>query len=934
MPRGGDVLTQGSTGLVGREAERGRVDAFVAAVAEGPRTLVLKGEAGIGKTTLWRHAVERCREAGIEVLLTRSFQEEMPLALVGLVDLFEHVDEAVVAPSTDDPLQRGRAVLAALRRLTIQAPTVIAIDDLHWLDSASARALRYAVRRLETERVGVLATMREASDAPDPLGVAATRSPGQHETLELGPLSHGALRRVLDAVVASISRPALRRIHAVSGGNPLYAIELARGLGGDGRSFRLWDGLPLPDSLQAAIAERLKRAPDMLDPLLEAVAAAGPTSVVELRAMLPTEDVGALLAAAEREALLVVEDDLAVRFAHPLLGSAVYSRMRPLARGSLHGVLAERTGDPDARARHLALSTHVPDSAIAELLEDAAGRASSRGALDLAAEFASHSLRLTPDDDGDAARRRALAEIGHLAAAGEVGRALELVDRMIEVLPAGPKRVDALVRRAELQGDDFERVEVLLVQALEEAGEDELARGRVLDELGFLRGSFRGDFHTGIQNAREALEIAERLGDRALELSAAIAVADMEHIAGTPRRDLNERAVAIEAEIGCPPFTWGSARVHHAKLLRQLGDLRGARAIFESLYAEVLRSGDERSRPNALYDLACLECYSGNLAAAEELAREATEAARDTEDTHVGVWALYPRALVAAWRGDAAETRATTDAILDWASRRGSRPTEARARSLLGLLALSEGATETAVRELEEATRLVEEMGLLNSVTIPARPDAIEALAGAGDVDSAEALLGRLEAHSEGVENPLLHGLVGRSRGIVLAARGEAEAGAAHLERAAADLGRLGFRPDAARATLALGRALLRAGHRGRAADALADARTRFAAMGAMLWEARAAEELDRAAPGRATGELTRAERRVAALVAEGRRNREIAAALLMSTATVEAHLTRIYRKLEIRSRTELARLVADGHVPVVGAAPVDDTPGDLRLKM
>ncbi len=686
-------------------------------------------------------------------------------------------------------------------------------------------------------------------------------------------------------------------------------------------------GCGSPDSLHAAIAGHLQRAPEALDPLLEAVAAVGPTTVADLRALLPAEDVAALLATAEREALLVVEDDLTVRFAHPLLGSAVYGRMRPLARGALHGELAERTGDPDARARHLALSTHEPDPAIAQLLEDAAGRASSRGALDLAAEFAGHSLRLTPPEAADAARRRALAEIGHLAAAGEVGRALELVDGMIDALPAGPLRVDALVRRAELQGDDFERVEVLLVQALEEAGEDELARGRVLDELGFLRGSFRGDFETGIANAREALEIAERLGDRALELSAAIAVADLEHIAGTPRRDLNERAVALEAEIGCPPFTWGSARVHLAKLLRQLGDLPGSRRLFEELYAEIQRSGDERSRPNALYDLACLECYSGNLAAAEQLARQATEAARDTEDAHVGVWALYPRALVAAWRGDAAETRATTAAILDWATRRGSRPTEARARSLLGLLALSEGATETAVRELGEATRLVEEMGLLNSVTIPARPDAIEALAGAGDVESAEALLARLEAHAAGVDNPLLHGLVDRSRGIVLAARGEAEAGAAHLGRAADDLGRLGFRPDAARARLALGRALLRAGHRARAADALADARTRFAEMGALLWEARAAEELERAAPGRATGELTRAERRVAALVAEGHRNREIAAALLMSTATVEAHLTRIYRKLEIRSRTELARLVADGRVAVTGAAPAHDAP-------
>ncbi|MEX2546448.1 MAG: AAA family ATPase [Chloroflexota bacterium] len=921
MIASGGLAARGFPGLVGREAERRRIDAFVAAVAERSRTLVIKGEAGIGKTTLWRHAVEQCREAGYTVLVTRPSQEEMPLALVGLVDLFEDVDETVAASVPDGhPLQRGRAVLEAVRRAATQAPTVIAIDDLQWLDSASARALRYAFRRLEAEPVGLLAAVRLQPDGADPLGLAETQVPGQHETLEPGPLSLGALRRVVDQVVTAISRPTLRHVHAVSGGNPLYAIELAHGLARDERGFRLWDGLPLPDSLQAAIAERLKRAPAELDPLLEAVAAVGPTPVRELRATLPDENVDALVATAEREALLVVENDLTVRFAHPLLGSAVYSRMRPLARRSLHADLAGRTGDPDVRARHLALSTEEADAQVAQLLEDAAGRASARGARDLAAEFARHSLRLTPPYDTDAARRRAAAEIGHLAAAGEVGRALELADRLVDALPVGPARVEALVRRAELQGEDFERVEALLVQAVEEAGEDELARGRVLDELGFLRGSLLGDVHGGLESAREALAIAVRHGDRSLEMSAAIAVADLHGLAGTPRRDLTERAVAIEEEIGGQPFLWGSPRVHLAKQLRQAGDLGGSRALYNAVYEEVIRSGDERSRPFALYDLACLECYAGNLEAAEELAREATEAARDTEDTHVGVWALFPSALIAAWRGRAEQARAATDQMLEWANRRGSRPTLARARALLGLLALSEGAADTAVRELREATRLVEEMGLLNSILLPARPDAIEAFAGAGDVESAAVLLERLEQQASAVANPLLDAVVERCRGIVLAARGDADAAISHLERARASFDRLGFRPDAARAALALGRALLRAGHRTRAADAFADSRRRFARIGAPLWEARAAEELDRAAPGRASGELTRTERRVAALVVQGLRNREIAPALFMSVATVEAHLTRIYRKLDIRSRSELARLVAAGRITVAGS--------------
>jgi DNA-binding NarL/FixJ family response regulator len=152
-----------------------------------------------------------------------------------------------------------------------------------------------------------------------------------------------------------------------------------------------------------------------------------------------------------------------------------------------------------------------------------------------------------------------------------------------------------------------------------------------------------------------------------------------------------------------------------------------------------------------------------------------------------------------------------------------------------------------------------------------------------------------------------------RSRGVLLLARGDADAAGAALTHAAGELERLGYAGDAARAVLCQGRALLRGGLRSRASEAFADARARFAAIGAPLWEARAADELERVAPGRASGELTPAERRVADLVAQGRRNREIGSSLYMSVGTVEAHLTRIYRKLGIRCRSELARLVTQG---------------------
>jgi DNA-binding NarL/FixJ family response regulator len=295
------------------------------------------------------------------------------------------------------------------------------------------------------------------------------------------------------------------------------------------------------------------------------------------------------------------------------------------------------------------------------------------------------------------------------------------------------------------------------------------------------------------------------------------------------------------------------------------------------------------------------------------------EAARDAEDAHVESWIFYRLALVAAWLGQSERARAAAGRRLEAAASRGERPGIARARSVLGLLSLSEGDAGTAAGELAEAVRVLEEMGFAHPGAIPAVPDAIEALVLSADVGAADALLPRLEEQAAATGSAWAHAALERARGTLLLGADDPEAAASALETAASDFERLGFRPDAARSLLLRGRALLRGGRRTAAADALADARDRFAAMGARLWEARAAEELDRAAPGRSAGELTPTEARIAELVAEGLKNREIGQTLFISVATVEAHLTRIYRKLGIRSRSELTRLVTEGALPVAG---------------
>ncbi len=914
---GESVTPVHAASLMGRGEEIERVGAFAAALASGPHAFVIRGEPGIGKTALWRHAIGRCHEVGYQVLTTRPAQEEMALDLVGLGDLFEDADVDLVAlRREDDPFARGRFVLDALRSMGDRAPTVVAIDDVQWLDPVSAGALRYALRRFETERVGTLTAVRSDSEAPDPLALSTSLPATATDVVDLGPLGLEDLRRVLVGTVASISRPTLRRIHEVSGGNPLYAIELARGLESDGGSPSAPGAVTLPGSLQGAIAHRLDRVPPELTPLLRAASALGPTSVRELRDTLPDLEVDDLLVVAERTGLVVVEEDLEVRMSHPLVGSAIYGRMSPLERRALHASLAIVATDEDRRARHLALSTDEPDAEIAGLLEESAERARSRGAPDLAAEFARHSLRLTPADDQDASRRRAVVEVVDLAAAGDTRRALSLVDRLVADLPPGPTRAEALVQRFYVGDDHLERADALLERALGDARGDDLLRGRVLDILGWLRGMFRGDLRSGIACARESVDIADRLGDAGLRMLASAHLAHMQALAGSPRPETMADAIALADEIGGPRLG-GGPRAWRAKQLLWAGDIPGARALFETVLAEDLRTGNELERPYRLYDLALLECVSGNPGVALEHAVRGIEAARDANNADAEGWLMYPESLAKAWLGSAPEARAAAERLLMFDRGRGGLPGSARARSVLGLLALSEGDGERAVGELTRGDELLDRWGFAHPGAIPILPDLVEAHAMNGNADAARGALGRLEDQAAELGHEWCRAVVERGRGTLLIANGDPGAAIDPLQRAGATFDALGHRPDAARALLARGRALLLAGHRAAAAQVLGEARARFSGMPAPLWEARAVEQLERAAPGSGGGGLSEVELQVAGLAVRGLKNREIADALFIGVATVEAHLTRLYRKLGIRTRSELARLVADGHLEI-----------------
>ncbi len=593
-----------------------------------------------------------------------------------------------------------------------------------------------------------------------------------------------------------------------------------------------------------------------------------------------------------------------VRSSHPLLGSVALGDMDPEARRALHGRLAEVVTDPDDRARHLALASVDPDASRAAELEEAANRAGRRGAPRVAAELAAHSVRLTPIDDRAALARRAVAEILHRAAAGETGRAIAMVDAIVAGLPPGPERFAALALRV---GIDFGSAEEVLAQAQDEADADELVRGRILDLLGYMTYMYRGQLNRARELEAEALAIARRHGDAELEMLASATLAVITLLRGDPHPELLDRALELGRQVQNPRLgRWPD--VERARQCLWAGQLGEAREVFTALQTMAARSGIEFQRPFRALDMAFVEIAAGRLTAAAELVDDGLESSLDSGNASMAVWLRYPDGLVHAHLGsDEARIRHGIAEMRAWGSAHGEHTRILMARHVAGVLALAKGDGQSASAELLEGVALGRQLGFAHPGVMAVLPDAIEAAAAVGDTDLAGDLAAELEAQATALRLPWVDAAACRGRGLAMVVAGEAD-GPGLLAQAAAAFDELGYQLDAARAWWWHGRALQRAGRRRRAADVLAEARDRFAAMGATPWVEQAAVELERVAPGRATGVLTEDEARIAALVAEGRRNREIAADLYVSVATVEAHLTRIYRKLGVRSRTELSR--------------------------
>jgi DNA-binding CsgD family transcriptional regulator len=916
----------GEPSVVGRADELSQIGELLDRRDRLPAAALVVGEAGIGKTTVWLAATARAVDRGYRVLSTRPSEVETGYSFSGLADFVADVadevsaalpppqrralDAALLRESDEGSSVEERVVAAAflgtLRALADRAPVVVAVDDVQWLDAPSQAVLRFALARLRDEPVAALLTAR--GDPPD--WIRRTVAEERLTMIELRPLSVGALQDLLRARLGRpFTRPVLLRLSEASGGNPFFALELARALERRGGRIEPGRELPLPSTLEALIDERL----EMLTPEAEevcrvAAALAEPTA----RLVEASVDRGATGVEVALRAHVLEVDGERIRFTHPLLASAIAGRMAAETRRMLHGRLAALVTDPEERAHHLALEAIEPDARVANALDGAARRARARGAATAAAELAEQARRLTPPVETEEIRRRTLITAELLFEAGDAERASAILEEALDAAPAGPPRATVLRRLAQVQAEAAgpKEAAALYRSALDEVGADARLEAEIHLELAdVLR------FATGLRSsephAAAAVRAAERSGDREV-LCRALSVFGL--VRFKLGHGVNEavmaRAVALEEELGLP-LRFSGAKGSLCDQRFWSHDLDAARSLAEELRdAEYRREGYADSE--GLWYLALIEWRAGTWARAAELAEEVRAIEEQLGRGGLSPVRQWPSALIAAHRGSVGEARARASAALARAEEEGIGTAEAGHRWVLGFLDLSLGAAPAAVQQLRTAHEVREAVGHGEPGQMWELPDLLDALVTVGDVDEAESLAARWEQRGRTVDRAWALAISARTRALVRAARGDLDGSFVAFDEALVEHERTHDPFQHARTLLALGMARRRAKQRASARGTLEEALGVFEQLGAPLWAEKARAELGRIGgrvPSGAT--LTPGEERIALLVAEGRTNREVAAALFLTEHTVEAALTRVYRKLGVRSRTELAHRLA-----------------------
>ncbi len=936
------------SGIVGREAELASVHAFVEGVPDGAAVLVLEGEAGMGKTTLWTAGVERAEEREAVVLQSKPSESETALSFAGIGDLLDPVLDRALEPLP--PAQRralaralvleddegpaptphavGVAVLNALRGLASIGPVIVAVDDVQWLDAASAAALAYAARRLRAEPAGVLLARRTPHVSALATQLRRSLPAGRLTELEVGPLDVTCLHHVVhDQLGIALPRPLLAEVHQAAGGNPFYALEIVRSLRRTGASVEAGQPLRVPESLHDLVHGRLLALPEETRSFLLAAAAHAHPTVAITEAASGVPAAAALPPALEARVVEVDRDRIA--FTHPLLAAGAYEVAGLLRRREVHARLAKMLEEPEARAWQLAASVDEPDEEVAAVLEEAARHARARGAPRPGALLLDRARELTPADSREAALRRAVDAAFLHFESGDSRRAEEQFRTLIAELPPGRERARALVRFARVRSYETQAEGTeLFLQAVEETEGDTETLAVSHEGVATCLFRMRERLDEAVEHADTAAELAFGLGDTALAAEAlgtrllAETLLGRPEAAATLERALELKDDAASRRVMAQPLVPAAVRWWWTD------EVERAKEALEELLDRAGELGDESSTPYLLVILGQVECARSDLPSALNCAVDGQAAAEQSGQRTLLAYHVALEALVEALRGNGERARAAALEALEHVPETGGRPAELVAVRALGHLELALGDAAAAVERLAPSVAFAREQGIVEPAAIPFVIDQVEALVETGRGDEAVELLDRHEQHARRLGRVSALAACLRCRGLLAAAEGRLDDALAAFEDALERHGEADVPLDRARTLLALGSLRRRLNRRREARATLEEALALFERVGAALWAERARAELRRIS-GRAAspGALTPAEEKVAALAAEGKTNREVAAALYLSDRTVEGHLSHVFAKLGIRHRTELPGALAARQTRGVAAPNTGESP-------
>lgn len=921
--RPGPAQWDDAAALVGRNRELDRVREFLS--ASWPRILLLEGPAGIGKSTLLAVAASLARAHGARSIVARPSRAEADLPHAVLTSLLPDDLVADVGPALPPPRRRaleialrrtsdeagaldpaalGLAVLDVLSSVARPVPLLLVIDDLQWADVPSAAALAYAFRRAVDTPIGLLAAARTGIESTA-LDLVLDALPSDRRThISVGALSIGAIGHLLEARTGrSRRRSVVARISDTAGGNPLLALELARAMDAAGHEPTAWEPLAIPPSADALIAGRLGRLAPAADDAVLAVALAG-TMMTATLLEISGEAGRQGLEDALRAGLLELDADH-LRLGHPLVGAAAIGRSSPARKREVHARLAATMTSPSARARHMALAADGPDPEAASACDDAAEDAATHGAGTVAAELAELAIGLTPAADGEAiAVRQRLAAERRLAL-GDAVATLEHLDAGLLAATGPATAVPLHIVGVELAYTTGGRraAHAAAERALLAAGTDPVLRAR----------SHAAMLSWVAEDTRAEREIAavvlDLLAGRETEApeaaSDALAVLAEARLASGegPAFDLLDRARTLDRQR--PDLVVGSLNLL-ASTLRTVDRIDESRRAYADGLGRLERAGWESRRISDLAHAAWVEILAGDYRTADRLLGESLDLAAQLRLDATGARVYRAHLDVLLGRNSAAAVKSAEEGLTA-ARQAGDVWVAAMWRRTLGTAALLRGAPNESAEHLGSALETYLELGIREPNWPRLDADLVEALVTAGRLDDATAALDTFRSRAATARLPWSQVTAARAEALVLAARDKPEAALAVLDATAEASATLPLALDRYRTQMVRGSVLRRLRRIREARAALEEAAAGFAALPSDPWLSKARSELARLGGRVASGAaLTPAELQVASLAAEGRSNREIAAALVVSVRTVESQLAAAYAKLGVRGRASL----------------------------